>query len=248
MNISHRAFVLSIFMATILFGCGNEKKLNEEVDLEFGKILNDPSSLQLRNIKYFTDDTVCGEFNTKNDKGGYVGFQPFIYQKNGVLGGDEYEAALGRMPRDPRYTDFDYASERIRNAEKSLSKFSQSSFVVGASSKLLKEVMWMESAEIWCSNLTPAEKLKNGKIAFIKLLIQSFSDQYISTLESDCKYRNKKYQLYMEAAHLGMGFSVSTSSGLSGDAHFACIAVQSAKDLVKAAADNLAQINSPSTK
>ncbi len=247
MTISQKFLLSFIFIATILLGCGNEKRLNEEVNSEFGKILNDPLSLQLKNVKYFGDDTVCGEFNAKNDKGGYVGFQPFIYQKNGVLGGREYEYALGREV-NPTYTELLRNADRISAAEKSLSGFSTSPFVVGAGSKSPTTAMWREAAETWCSNSNQNEKLKNGKIAFIKLLIESFNDKYISSLENDCKNNTKQYQLYMDAANLGRGFSVTASSSLSVNAELACDFVKRAKDIRKAAADNLTQINNSSSK
>jgi hypothetical protein len=44
------------------------------------KDLKDPSSVQYRNMKKDNYGVqVCGEFNSKNSMGGYVGFKPFIY-------------------------------------------------------------------------------------------------------------------------------------------------------------------------
>lgn len=41
--------------------------------------LKDPGSVQYRSVEAFSEGVVCGEFNAKNGLGGYVGFQPFVF-------------------------------------------------------------------------------------------------------------------------------------------------------------------------
>lgn len=47
--------------------------------------LVDPESVQYKDIRRYTDGTVCGEYNAKNSMGGYTGFEPFIYWKKGLI-------------------------------------------------------------------------------------------------------------------------------------------------------------------
>lgn len=48
--------------------------------------LKDPSSAQFRNLRLRSGNTVlCGEVNSKNKFGGYVGFRPFVTQSRGTV-------------------------------------------------------------------------------------------------------------------------------------------------------------------
>ena len=40
--------------------------------------VRDPISIQVRNLIHNDKDSVCGEMNTRNAFGGYVGFEPFV--------------------------------------------------------------------------------------------------------------------------------------------------------------------------
>ncbi|MBI4791969.1 MAG: hypothetical protein HY789_04380 [Deltaproteobacteria bacterium] len=47
---------------------------------------NDPTSTQFRKVKLVDGGKeICGELNTKNDRGGYVGFKPFAMTAEGNL-------------------------------------------------------------------------------------------------------------------------------------------------------------------
>lgn len=70
----------------------------ESMKASFDRRLIDPSSLQIRNLKVFlavptyklrasgsnatSADVVCGEFNSKNRMGGYVGFKYFYWDSD----------------------------------------------------------------------------------------------------------------------------------------------------------------------
>lgn len=51
----------------------------DEAKRELEKDLKDPATTQYRNMIKSHRGVICGEFNTKNSMGGYVGFEPFIY-------------------------------------------------------------------------------------------------------------------------------------------------------------------------
>lgn len=83
----------------------------ESMKASFDRRLVDPGSLQLRNLKVFlaiptyklrtygsnatTADVVCGEFNSKNRMGGYVGFKYFYWDsdKNDVVVADDRDSS-----------------------------------------------------------------------------------------------------------------------------------------------------------
>lgn len=44
--------------------------------------LTDPESVQFRELKRYGSKTVCGQFNGKNQMGGYVGFRRFTFKAN----------------------------------------------------------------------------------------------------------------------------------------------------------------------
>lgn len=69
----------------------------------------DPASTQFRNMRVYrasTDPTVCGEYNTKNGFGAYVGFTPFYYRPSSTFGSfatdakdyQMYEATCSEKP------------------------------------------------------------------------------------------------------------------------------------------------------
>lgn len=77
-------FGFSLLTSMWLIGCGQEGQLITEATAAFSKRLKDPSSLQLRNMIAADNQTLCGEFNSKNANGGYVGFTTFIYSRGVV--------------------------------------------------------------------------------------------------------------------------------------------------------------------
>ena len=84
----------ALIMFLFIFGCGQEAKITEDIKIEFGTFLGDPESLQLRNLIFYGDGTVCGEYNSKNKMGGYAGFMGFIFNKKGVLPNAEHANAF----------------------------------------------------------------------------------------------------------------------------------------------------------
>ena len=50
--------------------------------------LTDPSSVQFQNVTSYSNNVICGEFNAKNQMGGYVGFKPFVYSWHGLVSYD----------------------------------------------------------------------------------------------------------------------------------------------------------------
>ncbi len=95
---------------------GRKEQAKQAMQEYFSKILIDPSSVQFRNIKVFLDvpgsklrssgsettplvDVVCGEVNSKNRMGGYVGFKHFYWDsdKREVVGVSSINGELGDM-------------------------------------------------------------------------------------------------------------------------------------------------------
>lgn len=244
MRVVVKIFLL-VWSAAIFSGCGDEKRLNEEVNSEFNKVLNDPSSLRLKDVKYFNDGTVCGEFKAKNNKGGYDDYQPFVYQKNGLLGGDNYEIALGRLEVQG-YRELDSATVRLGRTQTALSKFPTSTFVVGGVGRHPDKVIWLESREIWCSNLQANEKMKKGKITFATMLLKSYGHEYISSLEKVCIERKKKIQDYEKLANITLKYDIPTSAELSTKSFVACKTLKDASEISKAASENIEQLSNKS--
>ena len=86
---------------TATTGNEGERKARAEQAMRtyFEQTLIDPSSVQFRNLQVFLDvpgsklrtkgskttplvDVVCGEMNSKNRMGGYVGFKPFYWDSD----------------------------------------------------------------------------------------------------------------------------------------------------------------------
>lgn len=74
-----KKFIVIMAGVYLLLGCIDPPSVSQAKKLIEAK-LNDPLSVQYRDIKIYRDGTVCGEYNAKNKMGGYVGFQPFIYR------------------------------------------------------------------------------------------------------------------------------------------------------------------------
>jgi hypothetical protein len=74
-----QTLVLLLLLATMLVGCSPERNEFSEVKAQVSVLLTDPDAALFRNIR---PDPAgfgwCGEVNTKNLFGGYVGYQPFF--------------------------------------------------------------------------------------------------------------------------------------------------------------------------
>lgn len=79
-NININTF--SLIAILLLSGCGNKNIETAKRSIE--ERLLDPSSVQYRNVKAYSENVVCGEVNGKNTMGGYVGYKPFIYKQNDI--------------------------------------------------------------------------------------------------------------------------------------------------------------------
>lgn len=59
---------------------GTQANLEAQVHEALAGALVDPASAQLRNVRVAElMDTICGEVNSKNRMGGYVGYRRFVY-------------------------------------------------------------------------------------------------------------------------------------------------------------------------
>lgn len=85
--------VASINFIVGLCGCGDKSIDAAKAAIE--RQLVDPSSVQYRDVKAFSEGVVCGSMNSKNRMGGYVGFKPFIYNGDD-LGQVHINAALSQ--------------------------------------------------------------------------------------------------------------------------------------------------------
>ena len=72
---------------TVISGCDSSdvKKAKDEVAYN----LNDPSSVQWRNVEKVNDSLICGEYNAKNSYGAYSGFKRFAKFGDQILIDDE---------------------------------------------------------------------------------------------------------------------------------------------------------------
>lgn len=71
--------VLVLAMALLLAACQGEPLEFEQARKLVSYSMRDPSSTQFRNLTFSDKEksTVCGEVNSKNGFGAYVGFKPF---------------------------------------------------------------------------------------------------------------------------------------------------------------------------
>ena len=86
MNENTRRFLASLFFVLVLLSTVTACS-NRNVDLAKAAVekeLIDPSSVQYRNVVAYSENVVCGEVNSKNRLGGYVGFKPFVYREGTV--------------------------------------------------------------------------------------------------------------------------------------------------------------------
>ncbi|MFC7436646.1 hypothetical protein ACFQNJ_19260 [Hydrogenophaga bisanensis] len=105
----NKKFIFIGFGILMLSGCGGN------IDLAKKKIessVSDPSSLQYRDVKGYSEGVVCGEFNAKNKMGGYAGFSKFIFS----VSGDQLDAT----PSEDKW------SYLCNDGEKKQLKFSRS--------------------------------------------------------------------------------------------------------------------------
>lgn len=90
-----RSVLLGIAAAIALAGCADYKLEKDGVEAVRAAML-DPESAQFRNVRVVANrgggKLVCGEVNSKNRLGGYVGFQPFLVDGGDVMtpGTDQY--------------------------------------------------------------------------------------------------------------------------------------------------------------
>lgn len=95
---------MSLLMSATLFGCdfADHSRAREAVKAE----LTDPDSAQFRNEEESAKGSVtCGEVNSRNRMGGYVGFTRYIY----VRVGDKPTATIS--PGDPDFDEYDRYKE-----------------------------------------------------------------------------------------------------------------------------------------
>ena len=71
-----------LIIVILISGWGNKNIETAKKSIE--EHLLDPSSVQYRNVKTYSDNVVCGEMNGKNKMGGYVGYKPFIYKQDDI--------------------------------------------------------------------------------------------------------------------------------------------------------------------
>lgn len=72
-----RLILAVLFFSILESACGNANIDLAKKAIE--GVLSDPSSVQYKDVKEFSDAVVCGEINAKNKLGGYVGYSKFIY-------------------------------------------------------------------------------------------------------------------------------------------------------------------------
>jgi hypothetical protein len=79
---------LMLLLGTVvLAGCSPEISRGKQA-LEAK--LKDPGSVQYKDVVAYSENVVCGEYNAKNELGGYVGFKRFITIKGSLVQGDEH--------------------------------------------------------------------------------------------------------------------------------------------------------------
>lgn len=148
----------ALIMFLFIFGCGQEAKITEDIKIEFGTFLGDPESLQLRNVIFYGDGTVCGEYNSKNKMGGYAGFMGFIFNKKGVL---------------PKVSDYKMFSR----------EFSTVKLIVNDEMNRINEDVRL----LWCSDRQDYEnKIYVHKSRVIERLLDEFSESKSATDLLDC--------------------------------------------------------------
>lgn len=74
-----RAILLPLLLGSCQFIPGSDASKIKDAETAVAAKLTDPSSAQFRNGKIAQPGLVCGEVNSKNQFGGYVGFTPYAY-------------------------------------------------------------------------------------------------------------------------------------------------------------------------
>ena len=72
-------FLVTMLTATLVTGCSVKSKQIADAEDAIRLQLIDPKSADFRNILVSKSGVVCGEVNSKNRFGGYVGFRAFFY-------------------------------------------------------------------------------------------------------------------------------------------------------------------------
>ena len=65
--------------ASLMIGCSTKSRQIAEAEEAVQLQLIDPNSADFRNVFVSKSGVVCGEVNSKNRLGGYVGFRAFFY-------------------------------------------------------------------------------------------------------------------------------------------------------------------------
>ncbi len=91
---------ISACLCAVLAGCSlpTDEKLLQAQDMIRSQLI-DPGSAQFRNVQGRGDAAVCGEVNSKNRFGGYVGFRRFVVDRQtnqAVLDPQEYLTSEAR--------------------------------------------------------------------------------------------------------------------------------------------------------
>lgn len=86
-----KIFITTFFLASVAMLSMAQESTSTfvtEATLSLKNNMKDPDSTQFRNLREITntvnEKVLCGEVNSKNSYGGYVGFMPFSYNKEGT--------------------------------------------------------------------------------------------------------------------------------------------------------------------
>ena len=75
-------------LATTFANAAKQSDLEKNATEAVKRMMKDPESTQFRDLRTINNKTgknaICGEVNSKNSYGGYVGFTPFSYSEEGV--------------------------------------------------------------------------------------------------------------------------------------------------------------------
>lgn len=84
---SRVSFGIAVLLgAVVLTGCDPQISRGKQA-LEAR--LKDPASVQYKDVVAYSENVVCGEYNAKNEMGGYTGFKRFITLNGTLVEGDE---------------------------------------------------------------------------------------------------------------------------------------------------------------
>jgi hypothetical protein len=77
--------LVALSTALTILGCSSEADSQIKLaKMALESSLNDPASVQYRDIQSFSESVVCGEYNAKNKFGGYMGFRRFVFAKGSI--------------------------------------------------------------------------------------------------------------------------------------------------------------------